>query len=319
MVTAWKADPARIVRSPPMRSASAPQAWRARKAASQHHRQHDGAAGRADADVAAEGDEMCLGHRHGNAAAEAREAEQRLRRRWDAGRRRDCGASPPPRSGAAAPAAIGAGRSSKVTGRIDDQHDAGKSQHGGLPAEFGDAALEHRRPDDAGDILAGRDQGDRRAAPAVEPAADIDQERRIDAAVAQESDHQPLADIEGPDRAERRTGPGRRRSCRRRWQRWCAAPMRSASQPIRIPPAPVPIQTRAPASASDRTVGPQRLLHRLHADDDQQRRAEGDRQHGQRHPGRPPRGAAFDAAMPRGTCAGCGLGHSPSCSFLSHF
>src|SRR6266851_4142619 len=32
MVTAWKADPARIVRNPPIRSASAPQAWRARKA-----------------------------------------------------------------------------------------------------------------------------------------------------------------------------------------------------------------------------------------------------------------------------------------------
>ncbi len=33
MVTAWQAEPNRIVRSPPIRSASAPQAWRARKAA----------------------------------------------------------------------------------------------------------------------------------------------------------------------------------------------------------------------------------------------------------------------------------------------
>ena len=40
----------------------------------------------------------------------------------------------------------------------------------------------------------------------IEPAADIDQQRRVDAAVAQQPDHQPVADIERPDRADRRQG-----------------------------------------------------------------------------------------------------------------
>src|SRR3982074_2084876 len=88
MATAWKAEPTITVRSPPMRAARAARPADAGgqraphlardEGGRQHHRQHDGAVGRADADAAAEGDEMRRGYRHGNAAQEAGEADQRL-------------------------------------------------------------------------------------------------------------------------------------------------------------------------------------------------------------------------------------------------
>ena len=71
--------------------------------------------------------------------------------------------------------------------------------------------------------------------------------------------------------------------------------MRSASQPIMMPPRPVPTQTSAPASATTERSVPSALLDRLQSDHDQQRRAVGDRQDGQRDAGRDPRRAALDA------------------------
>src|SRR5262249_15851914 len=69
------------------------------------------------------------------------------------------------------------------------------------PARVGHRALEDRRPDRAGEIAAARNQRERRAAPAIEPAADIDVERRVHAADAEKADEQPLPDIELPGRA----------------------------------------------------------------------------------------------------------------------
>ena len=88
------------------------------------------------------------------------------------------------------------------------EHHGGVGQHRRLPAVQRDAALEHRRPDDAGDVLARRDQRQRGAAAAVEPAADVDHQRRIDRAVADQADQQPVPDIQRPDAAGRRTAPG---------------------------------------------------------------------------------------------------------------
>ena len=88
----------------------------------------------------------------------------------------------------------------------DDDDDLGDRvpQHRLPPAEGGDGALEHRRPHRAGEIAAARDQRQRRAAPAVEPAADIDVHRRIDAAEPDQADEQSVPDPQRPGRAERR-------------------------------------------------------------------------------------------------------------------
>ena len=84
-----------------------------------------------------------------------------------------------------------------------------------------DPDLQDRRPDHAGDVLAGRDQRERGAAAAVEPAADVDDQRRVDRAVAQEADQQAMPDIQRPDACPGWTAPARppspacrsRRSC----------------------------------------------------------------------------------------------------------
>src|SRR6266581_236981 len=75
---------------------------------------------------------------------------------------------------------------------------------GRQPAEQRDRALENRRPDCAGEIAAARDQRERRAAPAVEPAADIDIERRVEPGIAKKPHEDAMADIEVPGLAERR-------------------------------------------------------------------------------------------------------------------
>ena len=77
-------------------------------------------------------------------------------------------------------------------------------QHRLPPAEVEYRALEYRRPQCAGQIAAARDQRQRRTAPAIEPAADIDVERCIDAAEADQADEQPVSDPERPGRSERR-------------------------------------------------------------------------------------------------------------------
>ena len=100
----------------------------------------------------------------------------------------------------------------------DDHDDLEQAviEHGLPPAGIGDGALEDRRPDRAGDVAAARNQRQRRAAAAIEPAADIDVERRVHAADAEKSHEQALADIELPGSARRSRAQARRRSSPRR-------------------------------------------------------------------------------------------------------
>src|SRR3954467_10589643 len=77
-------------------------------------------------------------------------------------------------------------------------------QHRLPPAKTGDDLLEYRRPHRSGEIGSARDQRQRRAAPAVEPAADIDVQRSIDAADTDQADEESMADPERPWRPEGR-------------------------------------------------------------------------------------------------------------------
>ena len=264
MATAWKAEPTITVRSPPMRSASAPHAWRATKA---------------EASITDSMTALCVGLMPmslqnatrcaegiamGMQQQEAGETDQRLDEvGMQAG---DAIAAPGRRTRACGGARRDRRRLQQQGGRQDrDQHDHGVGQHDGLPAELGDAALEQRRPDDAGDVLAGRDQGDRRAAPAIEPAADIDQQRGIDAAIAEQARPSAPGRHRAPRSDPARTAPGRRPSCWRRWRRSrarrCGRPAspsgcrrrRCRPRPARRPaPAPIVRCPAPPASASCR-------------------------------------------------------------------
>ena len=77
-------------------------------------------------------------------------------------------------------------------------------QHRIAPAGISDEPRENRRPHRAGEISAARNQSQRRAAAAVEPAADIDVTRRVDAADADQADEQAVPDIKRPGRPQRR-------------------------------------------------------------------------------------------------------------------
>ena len=83
--------------------------------------------------------------------------------------------------------------------RNDHDEDRGREdQHGFAPTELGDAALEQRRPDRAGNVLTAGDQGERGASMAVEPAADIDVAWGVDAADAEQADEQAVAEPQAP-------------------------------------------------------------------------------------------------------------------------
>ena len=85
-----------------------------------------------------------------------------------------------------------------ASGRITASSNSAKTSIVVAPAIGGDRALEDRRPERAGDVLPARDQRERRAAPPVEPAADIDVERRVQPGIAEQPDEQAVAEIERP-------------------------------------------------------------------------------------------------------------------------
>ena len=91
-------------------------------------------------------------------------------------------------------------------GKRHDDNDlgAGVPQHRLPPAEIGDRLLEYGRPHRAGEIGAARDQRQRRTAPSVEPAADINVQGSIDAADPDQADKQSVADPQRPGRPEGR-------------------------------------------------------------------------------------------------------------------
>ncbi len=79
-----------------------------------------------------------------------------------------------------------------------ERHHSGKQQHGRPPAEQSNDALKHRRPYGARHKLTACDQRQRGATPAVEPVADINVARRIDAGIAEKADEQAVAQPEPP-------------------------------------------------------------------------------------------------------------------------
>jgi hypothetical protein len=256
-----------------MRSASAPQPWRARKTAPQHHREHRRTMGARDADVAAEGDEMRRRHRHRDAAAETGQADQRLGETgMQAGDAADLGRWERSRADGSRRCRHRRGRLQGEGGRQDEQQDdTAIGQHRDLPADSVDGALEQRRPRHTGDVLAGGDQRDRGSTPTIEPAADIDQQRRIDAAIAQQADHQAMADIERPDRADRtqRQTTGDHAGADDDGGAHTDAigePAHEDATGARADP------DQGACERQHRTAGAERVLHRLHADHDQQRR-----------------------------------------------
>ena len=165
-------------------------------------RQHGGAQRHADAEIVAERDQVPLRHRHRYAAQRNRHAHQpehdigrpaeyaRLRIRRSGGRRRQ--------------------RHLGRRAQIDDgerHHDGDLEyrveQHRLAPAHARYRCREDERPHRAGEIASARDQRQRRAAAAIEPAADIDVHRCVDAAEAQQADEQAVPDQQRPCRPKR--------------------------------------------------------------------------------------------------------------------
>jgi hypothetical protein len=142
--------------------------------------------------------------------------------------------------------------------------------------------------------LTGRDQRQRRAAPAVEPAADIDDQRRIQRAVAEETDQHGVTDQHRPEIAGRRDGEAERDHRRAEHDRCPNAdalgdlPHENAAEPGAEP------RQRAD-ERHELALRAEILGDRLQPDDGEQRRSIRDRQQRQDQPGRDPGIARFDA------------------------
>ena len=162
----------------------------------------------------------------------------------------------------------GARRISRASGATASATIAANTSMVCAPAEQRDAALEHRRPDRAGDILAAGDQRQCRAAAAIEPAADIDVARGVDAAIAEQADEQPVADPQPPgavaggdheadaDHQPRRTPRSTSRRPARRCVPWRCRRMpsraRPASRPAPAPTARCPVRRRSASARPPR-------------------------------------------------------------------
>ena len=198
----------------------------------------------------------------------------------------------------AAPVAVGvSGGVLQEDHRQRNDHDGREhavGHHGGPPAEDGDRALEDRRPDRAGEIEPARQQRERRAAAAVEPVADIDIERRVEAGGAEQADEDAVAEIELPEFAEGRNPE--------------PDADRHGAEDHRLADA-VARRQRPHHQAAERASEPgeracQRRLraraaeiggHRLQADRHDPQRAERHREHHERHARDHPGGSRLDA------------------------
>ena len=246
-----------------MRSATRPQTWRLITPGAEQHRQHRGAHRRRNAEVGAQRDQMRLRHRHGHAAHERGDRDPARTRSWAASRAPAACVAPP--AVCAAGAGISGGGRRKPCRQRHDQRDLEHrvADHGPAPAEVGDGALEDRRPHEAGEIAAARDQRQRRAAPPVEPLADIDIERRVEPGVAEQAHEQAVPDLELPRLAAGRDQQPDGRSSRSRTSRssgcrtgrrcgpsGCRRPRsrtRPASWPAPAPSARRPFPRRSPS------------------------------------------------------------------------
>ena len=230
-----------------MRSATKPERDAADDAEAEHQRQHFGAARHAVAEVAAIGDDMHLRHRHRHAAGDAGDAQQHLQR----ARRERRVRLPERRRGAGG-----------VDGR--DRRDGAAArpaaacvtqQNRPMPIwvarqpSAGDEMLHQRRPDDAGEIVAGGGDGDRDAAPAHEPMRDVGHQR---------PEASPSSRRRSAGRARARTAvrlvdiadarDSRARSATLPSASGAAMPKRSARRPINTPPPAKPIMAACRAA-----------------------------------------------------------------------
>ena len=134
----------------------------------------------------------------------ARERDHARTRRWDASRAPSAARRPWPCAAVSCWISGGGRRKMIASGTMTTSCRTREADHGPAPAEIRDRALEDGRPDEAREIAAAGNQRQRRAAAAVEPAADIDEQRRVQPGVAEQAHEQAVAEIELPRRAERR-------------------------------------------------------------------------------------------------------------------
>ena len=198
------------------------------------------------------------------------------------------------------PADHGLGRCRMQQGeqRQQREHHDRIGQHRCLPAVSFHADFQNRRPEHTGDVLAGGDQRQRGAAAAIEPTADIHHQRRIESAISQETDQQPVPHIERPDGSL----AGQDQAGRHR---------RSAHHRDPADPDPVgqPAHEDAARTNADpdqragqrqhRTIGAERRLDWFHSNNHKQRGTERNRQDNQCQNGRPPRLRPFDTVSDR--------------------
>ena len=203
--TPCSTEPSSSVRRPPMRSEIQPETSRLTTPMPEHQRQHLGAARRAEAEVAAVGDDVHLRHRHRHAAGHAGDAQQRLQRspaRRPSGRGRSVGAAAAgaPRRGAPAPAAGGRRPQHQRQRQHGHQAEHAHADVGLAPAHAVDEVLHHRRPDRAGHVVAAHADRQRDAAAAVEPLRGVGHQRREGRRGAEQADQQALRQAEQPQR-----------------------------------------------------------------------------------------------------------------------
>ena len=138
------------------------------------------------------------------------------------------------------------------------------------------------------------DQRERGAAPPVEPAADVDEDRRVERPIAEEPDEESVAYEDRPDIAARRYHQPQRDHRRPEDHRAPdPEPLGQGAYQDATEPGAEPGQGAGERHQLAR--GAKVLRDRLQPDHDCQRRAEADGQQAERDPDRDPRLARLDA------------------------
>ena len=238
----------------------------AQERAGQQHRQHRAAMRHGNADIATESDQVTLRHCHRNAvqkpAADRRPNAVR-------GCMPNTVAFRSTVAGGAADRRPGQSSKNRESGGHDRDNEQDCVQlHRVAPTIPFDRVRKERRPNHPGEGLPARDQRQRGAAPAIEPARHVDIERGIDPRIAEQS-HQgavpniethcsprcstaasPIAAIIGaPNPTVQRT------------------PIRSAIGPIASPPIAEPSHASAYDSAGTDRISPKLGCNRFQRDD----------------------------------------------------
>ena len=301
------AEPRSSVRRPPMRSQIAARDEPADDAAGEHQRQHLRAARGAVAEVAAVGDDVHLRHRHRDAAGDAGDAEQRLRRVHATGRTAavdgDRRAGPGDARDRHRRRRPGAHQEREQRHRhaAEDAH----ADVGLAPADALDEVLDDRRPDRAGDVVAAGADRDRDAAPALEPERGVGDQRREGRRAADQAEQHAVR------RARRsRCCPSSPATTKPRprptapIRSGTATPSRSARRPIKTPPTPKPTISSVYGSEASARATPNSACTARQDDGDDVHRAAADRhQHQRDGETRPRRSASRRRAWSSRHCA----------------